>query len=265
MRSLKDSHIKEMEKSSDTSWETSSSWYDKIVGPKGHYYHQQIIIPSVLRLLKMDKKTHPHLLDLACGQGILSRHLPKGMKYLGIDASHSLIEAAKKYEPKSPHQFFVHDLSHPLDLHYKEFSQATCILAIQNLAHPLELIRTAFEHLRKTATFIIVLNHPCYRIPRQSSWGVDEQKKLQYRRVDRYMSPLKIPIQTQPSKQESEQTWSFHHPLSHYTSLLKQAGFVLDVIEEWCSDKKSTGKNAAMENRSRQEFPLFMTLVARKL
>jgi SAM-dependent methyltransferase len=255
-----------MEKSSDTSWETSSSWYDKIVGPKGHYYHGQVIIPGVLRLLEMEKKMQPHILDLACGQGILSRHLPKGMKYLGIDASESLIEAAKKYEPKSIHQFFVHDLSHPLDLPYKEFSHATCILAVQNLSNPLGLFRTAFDHLRKTASFIIVLNHPCFRIPRQSSWGVDEQKKLQYRRIDRYMTPLKIPIQTQPSKQESsEQTWSFHHPLSHYTSALRQAGFVLDVIEEWCSDKKSIGKNAVMENRSRTEFPLFMTLVARKL
>jgi ubiquinone/menaquinone biosynthesis C-methylase UbiE len=257
---------KEMEKEIDTSWETSSEWYDKIVGAKGHYYHQQVIIPGVLRLLEMEKKNQPHLLDLACGQGILARHLPKGMKYLGIDGSESLIDVAKKYEPKSPHQFFVHDLSHPLELPYREFSHAVCLLAVQNLTNPLALFRTAFIHMRKGSPFIIVLNHPCFRVPRQSSWGIDEQKKLQYRRVDRYMTPLKIPIQTQPSKQEkSEQTWSFHYPLFHYTAQLKQAGFVLDVIEEWCSDKKSVGKNAAMENRSRQEFPLFMTLVARKL
>jgi ubiquinone/menaquinone biosynthesis C-methylase UbiE len=255
-----------VKKNTDTSWETSSSWYDKIVGSKGHYYHQQVIIPGVLRLLEMEKKTQPHLLDLACGQGILARHLPKGMKYLGIDASSSLIDAAAKYSPKSPHQFFVHDLAHPLDLPYKEFSHATCILAAQNLSNPIALFRTAFQHMRKNGIFIIVLNHPCFRIPRQSSWGIDEQKKLQYRRVDRYMTPLKIPILTQPSKQDSsEETWSFHHPLSHYTAQLNQAGFLLDRIEEWCSDKKSEGKNATMENRSRQEFPLFMTIVARKL
>jgi SAM-dependent methyltransferase len=249
-----------------TSWETSSGWYDKIVGQKGHYYHQQVIIPGVVRLLEMKKKPNPHLLDLACGQGILARHLPKGMKYLGIDASFSLIEAAKKYEPKSPNQFVVHDLSQSLDLPYKEYSHATCILAVQNLEKPLPLFLTAHHHLREGSHFILVLNHPCYRIPRQSSWGVDEQKKLQYRRVDRYMSPLKIPIQTQPGKQErSEQTLSFHYPLSYYAAQLKQAGFVLETIEEWCSDKKSAGKHAAMENRSRQEFPLFLTLVARKI
>ncbi len=249
----------------DTTWETSSSWYDKIVGAKGHYYHQQVIIPRVLNILEREKRPQPHLLDLACGQGILARHLPKGIKYLGIDGSASLIHAAQKYDPKSPHQFFVHDLSHPLELPYKEFSHASCVLAVQNIPNPAPLFRTAFTHLRTGAPFIIVLNHPAFRIPRQSGWGVDEQKKLQYRRIDRYMTDLKIPIQTHPSKQEeSEQTWSFHHPISYYSAQLKQAGFVLDQIEEWCSDKKSVGKTAAMENRSRQEFPLFMTLIAKK-
>lgn len=106
----------------DTTWETSSSWYDKIVGSQGHYYHQQVIIPGVLKLLEEEKKPQGHLLDLACGQGILARHLPKGMKYLGIDGSESLIQSAKKYDSRALHQFFVHNLSYPLELPYKEFS-----------------------------------------------------------------------------------------------------------------------------------------------
>lgn len=246
----------------DTSWETSSSWYDKIVGVKGHYYHQQVIIPGVLKLL--GKNPQGYLLDLACGQGVLSRHLPKSVFYTGVDGSPMLIKAAKKYAQNQ--EFLVHDLQQPLDLDNKKFSYATCILAVQNLADPLPLFHSAHRHLKPNALFIMVLNHPCFRIPRQSSWGIDNQKKLQYRRVDRYMSPLKIPIQTQPSKStQSEETWSFHYPLSYYTTQLKKAGFILEEIEEWCSDKKSMGKTAAMENRSREEFPLFMVLVAKSI
>lgn len=255
-----------MSRQDDTTWETSSSWYDKIVGAQGHYYHQQVILPKVLHLLEREKRPQPHLLDLACGQGILSRRLPKGMKYFGVDGSASLIRSAKKYDPKSPHQFAVHDLSLPVDLPFKEFSHASCILAVQNIADPSALFHTAFAHLRSGSPFIIVLNHPAFRIPRQSNWGVDESKKLQYRRVDRYMTELKIPIQTQPSRHEaSEQTWSFHHPISYFSGELKKAGFVIDEIEEWCSDKKSVGKTAVMENRSRQEFPLFMAIIAKKI
>ncbi len=249
----------------DTSWETSSSWYDKLVGSKGHYYHQQLIIPGVLNLLEKEKKPGTHILDLACGQGVLARHLPKGIKYLGIDASASLIDSAKAYQIKGQHQFFLHDLSHPLSLPFQDFTHATCILAVQNFSNPLPLFKIAHAHLRQGSPFIMVLNHPCFRIPRQSSWGIDQQKQWQYRRIDRYMSPLKIPIQTNPGQEASETTFSFHFPLSHYSQLLKQAGFVIDSMEEWCSDKKSIGKAAQMENKSRKEFPLFLTLVARKL
>ena len=46
---------------------------------------------------------------------------------------------------------------------------------------------------------------------------------------------------------------------------LKEAGFFIELNEEWCSDKKSTGKMAKVENRCRSEFPLFLTFVAKKL
>lgn len=249
----------------NTTWETSSSWYDKIVGVKGHYYHQQVIIPGVIKLLKESHFKDPSLLDLACGQGILSRHLPKGISYLGIDGSSSLIKMAKTYSAKSGAEFSVKDLSLPLDLLKKEFSHATCILAAQNFADPAPLFQGAFSHLRKGGVLILVLNHPCFRVPRQSSWGIDEQKKLQYRRIENYMTPLKIPIQTHPGREAAVTTWSFHQPLSFFTKELSKTGFVLTHLEEWCSDKKSTGKTAPMENRSRQEFPLFMALVAKKI
>ena len=46
--------------------------------------------------------------------------------------------------------------------------------------------------------------------------------------------------------------------------MLQQAGFVIQLIEEWGSDKSSVGSAARMENRSRQEFPLFLALKAIK-
>jgi hypothetical protein len=94
---------------------------------------------------------------------------------------------------------------------------------------------------------------------------VDEENKIQYRRIDRYFTPMKIPIQAHPSQgQESTTTWSFHHPLSDYTHWLHEAGFSINLIDEWCSDKESIGRTAKMENRARQEIPLFLTIAAQK-
>ncbi len=246
-----------------TSWESVTNWYDKTVGKEGHYYHQQVIIPKLLELI--DLKDKPHLLDLACGQGILARQLPKKAAYTGVDISASLIQAAKKYDSLPNHRYIVHDATEPLPFEPATFTHAVIILALQNIAEPRKAIENAYRLLKPKGKFIIILNHPCFRIPRQSGWEIDEGKKLQYRRVDRYMSELKIPIQTHPSKGEkSSQTLSFHRPLSFYSKALCEAGFSIRLIDEWCSDKVSTGKAAKMENRAREEIPLFLCLVAEK-
>ena len=244
----------------NTSWESSHKWYDSIVGDQGHYYHEHVVLPHSLKLL--DLKKDDSLLDLGCGQGILSRQIPPHIDYVGIDASPSLIKEAKR---RSQKPFHVGDITKPLHLKHEPFSHAALILVLQNVEDHEKALENASKALMHGGKLLIVLNHPCFRIPRQSSWGVDEAKKLQYRRLDLYMSSLKIPIQTNPGAGEkSATTWSFHHPLSVYTEALSKAGFLIKKMEEWISDKKSTGAKARMENRSREEFPLFLALLAQK-
>jgi uncharacterized protein involved in response to NO len=76
------------------------------------------------------------------------------------------------------------------------------------------------------------------------------------------MSPLKIPVDMHPGQRGGPLTWSFHQPLEYYTKLLAAHGFVITALEEWTSDKESTGKARHMENRSRSEFPLFLAIRA---
>jgi len=232
-----------------TSWEESNSWYDSIVGEKGHYYHQTVIFPNALRMLKLNAKTS--LLDIGCGNGVLQKHLPKGVEYTGLDIAkrEHLIQA---------------DATKPLPIEKKDFDIACFILSLQNMDPGQDAIKHAAQHLKPRGKMLLVLNHPCFRIPRQSAWGVDEQAKLQYRRINRYLSPLKIPIQTHPSKQSSETTWSFHHPLSTYVHWLKTNGLIVQDLEEWRSDKQSVGKWAKMEDRAREEFPLFLAVLGEK-
>lgn len=244
----------------ETSWESSYEWYDSIVGEKGHYYHQKIVLPGVLKLLDLQSKHN--LLDLGCGQGVLSRHIPKDVSYVGVDLSASLIQLAKK---NTSFPFYVGDMTQPIEKLENSFTHAIIVLAIQNVENVEAVFQNVARYLKPKGHFIMVLNHPCFRIPRQSSWGIDPKQKKQYRRVDLYMESLKIPIQTHPSQgKQSETTWSFHRPLSSYTHLLSQSGFLIEKLEEWVSDKISTGARAKMENRSRKNFPLFLALKAVK-
>ena len=243
-----------------TSWENVAKWYDTYLEDEGHYYHKEIILPYLKPKLKKMKG----LLDVGCGQGVLSRQIPKGVKYVGIDNSKSLISEAKKRAKDPNHHFHVQDATQPFEL--GPFSHAVQILSLQNMEDPAAVVQNVGANLNQGGTYILVLNHPCFRIPRQSSWEYDEGKKLQYRRVDRYMEPLEIPIQMKPSqKEKSPTTLSFHHSLADITKWLKASGLCIIDLDELISQKTSTGGRAKAENRCRKEFPLFMALHCRKL
>ncbi len=258
----------------DTSWKESSSWYDSIVGEKGHYYHQELIFPKLLGLLQLQKDSS--ILDLGCGQGVFSRQIPDLTSYTGIDFAKPLIERAKGYIKKQPstlqktRRFLHHDLTkNNWPLQEKEtFSHIISILALQNMQDPGAVIKTAAQFLAPGGIFAIVLNHPCFRIPRKSRWGFDEATKTQTREMFSYLSPQEIPITTHPGKEAhgkpSDTTWSYHFPFSTWSSIISKAGLCITSIEEWVSPKVSTGKNAKRENRARSEFPLFLTFIMQK-
>jgi ubiquinone/menaquinone biosynthesis C-methylase UbiE len=250
------------ERSRTSSWQKVAPWYSRLTeSGQGHYYHQHTVIPGVLNLLSLSSDSK--LLDLACGNGVLAKAIPENVDYTGIDVAPSLINEAKRTDRNPNHKYLIADVTRPLTVP-TDFTHATIVLAIQNIENPTKLLQNASQHLAKNGVLVIVLNHPAFRIPRQSSWGIDEGRKIQYRRIDKYMSPMQIPINMNPSDRNSPVTMSYHYPIGGYSKMLKDAGFVIDLIEEWTSDKESEGRVAKMENRSRSEIPLFLAVKAIK-
>ena len=248
-------------------WDSISSWYDRLVGEDGSEFHREIVIPGVLKLLNPLKSEH--ILDVGCGQGVFCRILSgKGIKSTGVDVSDNLIRQAKK---KSGYRANFEDYrtGDAADMNFlgsSSFDAAVSILALQDIQ---DLQSTAAEMSRCIKTdgrLVWVIMHPCFRIPRQSHWGYDEAKKLQFRRIDRYISPLSIPIQTRPGAAPELITSSYHRPLSEYINALAENGLCIQKTEEWISHKKSSpGARAKAENRARSEFPLFLAILAKKI
>jgi ubiquinone/menaquinone biosynthesis C-methylase UbiE len=252
-----------MQDQKDTSWENVSGWYGSVVGEKGHYYHETLVIPGSLKLLAL--KSGNSVLDLACGQGILERNLPQDVDYIGIDKSTGLIGEANKLKKSPTHKFDTGDITLPLKPE-KQFTHSALILALQNIENIQGVFNNAASNLQKGGKFLIVINHPFFRIPRHSSWETDENNNTVYRKVNRYMSVLQIPILINPGQKEKSQTaLSFHYPLSFIMDNLSKSGFAVERLEEWNSDKRSFGKHAKAENTARKEFPLFMALLAIKI
>jgi SAM-dependent methyltransferase len=243
-----------------SNWNSAAKWYSKAVGESGHFYHQTLILPRIKLLLSQIKPAS--LMDLGSGQGVLARQLPNEIKYLGIDSSASLIKEAKRLDQNSAHKYRVADMAGNLDFIQEKFDFAACVLSLQNCNRADLAIKNISDLLHPTGHLLLVLNHPCFRIPRQSGWGVDPKTNLQYRYENRYLNPLKIPVRTEPSKgEQSPIAWSYHFSLQDLFKWLNQHHFAVTNLEEWTTGKQSEGKMAKAEDLARLEFPLFLSLL----
>ena len=233
-------------------WDQAARWYDALVGP------------GAFRLL--DLKKGARVLDLACGQGVFSRFLDKeGMKPVGLDISQELIQAAQK-RPSKNIRYEIGDAAAPEILKDEQFDAGVCLLAVQNMKSLKPVLANVHRLLKPGGRFVMVMTHPCFRIPRQTHWGFDEERKIMYRRTDLYLSESDIPILTPPMAKSKVYTVTYHRPLQSYFDAVSGAGLVVDGMEEWTSHKSSQpGKRAKAENRARNEIPLFLALRALKM
>ncbi|MGA2229414.1 MAG: methyltransferase domain-containing protein [Tepidisphaeraceae bacterium] len=246
-----------------TDWSHVAPWYDQIIGEAGGEYHRHVVIPGVLRLLVLT--AGQRVIDIACGQGVLCRALAqRAVEVTGIDASQAMIDAARERGPEVI-RYQVAQAGSAEGLPGGYFHSAACVLAIQNI-HPLPpVFATVARLLAPGGKFVLAMTHPCFRGAKETSWGWDEQRKIQYRRVDRYLLPRKTPIVTHPGSAPEEYTWTFHRPMEDYVNAAARAGLMIDAMEEWPSHKHSdSGPRAAAENTARKEIPMFLALRAVK-
>jgi len=240
----------------NTSWGNSADWYDNLLNTDSDSYQTKVILPNVLRLL--DIKKDDFILDIACGSGFFSREFYKLSKNVtGIDISKELINIAKTSNVDI--NFYVTSADDLKFTKTKSIDKAVCILAIQNIENVKGVLSEVNRVLKDNGKMIFILNHPAFRIPKNSSWI--EDRNVRARRIDEYMSESKVKIEMHPGEKNSPSTISFHRPLQYYFKLFDNAGFVVKRLEEWNSHKVSqNGPRKDAEDKARKEFPMFMMI-----
>lgn len=248
-----------------TDWDSVASWYDGWVGKKGSEHHRKFALPTLMQLLR--PKRGEEILDIGCGQGVLTPFVVRAQaKYTGVDASARMLGLARKRHGKQG-KFVLGDagdLAALVQLQRASFDAALFMLSIQNM-EPLDgVLKSASWALKAGGRLVLLLLHPCFRLPRQSGWGWDGDRRLQYRRIDRYKTPyflhIKVPVQGRKGT-----TVNFHRPLESYINGLADAGLLVERIQEIpvCLAARP-GPRARAEAAANREIPLFLGIRAIK-
>jgi SAM-dependent methyltransferase len=251
-------------RSTDTSWDRVAGWYDGWVGKRGSRYHRSLAIPTVLDLL--DPRPGESVLDVGAGQGVLAPYVVRsGASYTGIDASPRLIDLARRRHGHLG-RFIVGDATRLATLdriqgvRRASHDAAVFLLSIQDIDPLEDLIESVAWALRPRSRVVILMTHPAFRVPRHSGWGFDPSRKIAYRRLDGYLSPLAVPMRSVAGESP---TRSFHRPLGSYVNALGDVGFAIDTMVEVPDLPPESRPSASTRSTpANAEIPLFLGLRA---
>jgi ubiquinone/menaquinone biosynthesis C-methylase UbiE len=248
----------------ETSWERVATWYDGWVGERGSVYHRQLAIPAVLELL--DPQPGDAILDVGGGQGVLAPYLvDAGARVTVVDGSGQLIAAARRRHGRLDGARFIEGDARQLHavagLEPHTHDAAVFLLSIQDMDPLEDVVRSVDWALRPASSVVLLMTHPAFRQPRHSGWGVDEGRKLTYRRIDSYLTPMTVPMK---SLGGGPPTRSFHRPISTYVNAFSHVGFMTDAMLELpdLAPDRRPGRAARGDERAQAEIPIFLGLRA---
>ncbi|HEY4389533.1 MAG TPA: class I SAM-dependent methyltransferase, partial [Ktedonobacteraceae bacterium] len=159
---------------SSSGWSEMADWWNKHLGDEGDLWHRALIDPPLLRLVS---EVHGlRVLDLACGNGYLSRRFARqGASVTGVDASAPIIEFAREREAQEPLgiTYYVVDATRLEMLEDGAFDLVVCNMALMDIENAAETIQEVARVLGAQGRLVASLAHPCFDKVGTSGWVIE--------------------------------------------------------------------------------------------
>lgn len=216
-------------------WDQMTEWWDKKLGDEGDLWHRALIDPPLLQLA--GEVGGVRLLDLACGNGYLSRRFARqGAIVTAVDANAPLIERAQAREAQEllGITYYVADAAHLEMLEDGAFDLVVCNMALMDIENAAGAIQEVARVLEQQGRFVTSLSHPCFDKVHTSGWAIEQIYPLTtiWRKMSHYRE---VAVADLPWQLESGQviyTRAHHRPLSWYFRTLRASGLVVAALEE---------------------------------
>jgi ubiquinone/menaquinone biosynthesis C-methylase UbiE len=182
-----------------------------------------------------DRLPGARVVDIACGEGYLSRFLGRlgPQKVIGVDISAALVEIAAQRSKTANTSFRVDDAQHLRTFSDASLDVAVSQMAIMDIPDHRALFRSVHRVLTSSGIFVFSLLHPCFETPFQ----LPEQSQFL---VDANNTPIACIVH----RYAREGYWqsggtgvrghmgAYHRTLSTLLNDLLAAGFLLERLEE---------------------------------
>jgi ubiquinone/menaquinone biosynthesis C-methylase UbiE len=216
-------------------WDEMASWWDEKQGDEGDLWHRALIDPPLIRLV--GKVDGLHILDLACGNGYLSRRFARqGARVTAVDANATLIEHVSKREEQEPLGIIYHvaDAAHLGMLEDGTFDLVICNMALMDIENAEGAIQEVSRVLKTRGRFVASISHPCFDKVNTSGWDIEYiyPTPTIWRKMSHYRE---IAVDDLPWVKVTDKiviTPAYHRPLSWYFRTFRAAGMVVAAFEE---------------------------------
>ncbi|HPU38489.1 MAG TPA: class I SAM-dependent methyltransferase [Microthrixaceae bacterium] len=209
-------------------WEAHAAWWqEQFTDGVDPEYTEQILPLIAANLPAGSERSTGLLVDIGCGEGQVARvAAAAGLDVLGIDPAMSQVEVARergggpRYEQGSATDLPVGDGA---------ADAAIACLVFEHIAEVDAALVEVARVLRPGGRFLFLLNHPLLQTP-GSGW-IDDQvldPPEQYWRIGPYLHEA----ETVEEVEKGVFIRFYHRPLSRYLNAARDAGLVLERMEE---------------------------------
>jgi ubiquinone/menaquinone biosynthesis C-methylase UbiE len=218
-------------------WDSIADWYAGLVrdGSAMHEFSRDILLSVLPPTL-----AGAHVLDVGCGEGIVTRALAaRGAVAVGVDPTSSLIAHARAAERAHPTgASYHHDDGLTLSTVGSEsMDWAIAALSLNNISDLHSAVGSIKRVLKPGGRLAFTVPHPCFDAPEASTLALD----CSLRRVIGDYLAEGFWRSTHP--QSVRRAGNYHRTITGYITTLLDHGFSIEVFNEPAPDQKLTARN----------------------
>lgn len=207
------------------SWSDIADWYDELL-QAGSGPHQTALDSLDALIPDVDGCD---ILDVACGQGLASRHLAGlGGRVTGVDSSQVMIDIAKRRgTPSGPAiTYLVDDAQTLARVADSSCDGVVCQLGLMDIEDLDATLSSISRVLKRAGWLVFVIGHPCFLVPNAQKVDAPAGRGLT---VTGYFEE-RFWRSTNPNG--VRRAGNYHRTLSTYVNALSQASFHIEEALE---------------------------------